>query len=64
MKYRRYVPAYRPDLRRLQTTCNLEFIAAYLDALDEARRRGRRVPIKGFGGWFVAPITKADRDAV
>lgn len=54
MKYRRYKPAYRPELRWRQTTCNMVFIAAYLDALDECRRIDRRAPIKGFGGWHVS----------
>lgn len=53
MKYRRYKPSYRPEERWRQTTCNTSFIAAYLAALDVAKRTNFTVPIVGFGGWHV-----------
>jgi hypothetical protein len=43
---------YCPAQRWRQTTCNIVFIAAYLAALDEVRRTGRRVPLSG--GWYVS----------
>lgn len=53
-KYRRYVPRYRPDQRWRQTFVTPGFLAAYFEACDNARKTGKRTPIRGFGGWYVS----------
>ena len=53
MKYRRYVPRYRSELRWRQETCDVAFIWAYLEAW---RRRPAR--IEGYSGWHVKNVSK------
>lgn len=53
-KYKRQVPSYRPELRWRQTFCDVVYLASLYQAWDKARASGRREPIKGYGGWYVA----------
>jgi hypothetical protein len=43
-----------------KTTCDITFIAAFIEARDEVRRTGKRTPIKGYGGWFVLPTKELE----
>jgi len=63
-KYRRYVPAYRKDLRWRATTCNPAWIFAFLEARDRLLRYNylSKVDITGFGGWKVNRVSRAELD--
>ena len=47
MKYRRYVPRYRPDAAPPSPEKVSAFVTAYLAAWDLSRRTGRAIPIAG-----------------
>ena len=60
-KYKRYVPAYRKDLRWRQETCDPAYILAFLEAKDRANQLGEPVDMKGFPNR-VHPDKDIDRD--
>ncbi len=62
MKYRRYVPRYRKDLRWRQTVCDPAWIFAFLEARDRVIITGAPISIPGFGGWKLTKVSRAELD--